>query len=77
MRKGVPRERSEPNPGDDSGHHRQDIRDEGGHDVMRISRRGAFTGLAVLALAGLLLVPIQMSWSAAEPIKITQAHHWW
>ncbi|HLY23196.1 MAG TPA: ABC transporter substrate-binding protein [bacterium] len=37
---------------------------------MRISRRGAFTGLAVLALAGLLLVPIQMSWSAAEPIKI-------
>jgi branched-chain amino acid transport system substrate-binding protein len=37
---------------------------------MSISRRGAFTGLAVLALAGLLLVPIQMSWSAAEPIKI-------
>ncbi|HEV2439822.1 MAG TPA: ABC transporter substrate-binding protein [bacterium] len=32
--------------------------------------RGMFTGLAVLALAGLLFVPIQMSWSAAEPIKI-------
>src|SRR5690348_3423489 len=37
---------------------------------MGVLRRGVFTGLAMLALAGLLLIPVKMSWSAAEPIKI-------
>src|SRR5215469_9441297 len=33
-------------------------------------QRGLFTGLALLAIAGLMLVPVKQSWSAAEPIKI-------
>lgn len=37
---------------------------------MGVLRRGLITGLAVLAAAGVLFVPVQMSWSAAEPIKI-------
>jgi len=37
---------------------------------MGVSKRGVIIGLAVVAAAGLFLVPIQMSWSAAEPIKI-------
>lgn len=37
---------------------------------MSVLKRGVITGFAVLAVAGLLLVPIKMSWSAASPIVI-------
>src|SRR5215469_12323731 len=33
-------------------------------------QRGLFIGLALLAIAGLMLVPVKQSWSAAQPIVI-------